>query len=178
MTEQKRESSLERDGRDGGTGRKRLNLKGEFALALLPTVTVLVVFAFVQALGDRHLLFASLASSAFLIYLDPRHRANSVRTLVIAQTSAAVLGSLMFVVFGGGGLAAGGCAMVAAILVMILLDAMHPPAVSTALGFGFSAEQESHLLLFVLIIGVLVLLVVLQKFAVSVLERIERRGDG
>ena len=51
--------------------RSRLTLKGELALATAPTVTVLVVLALVEVLSRQRLLFASLASSAFLIYLDP-----------------------------------------------------------------------------------------------------------
>ncbi len=46
--------------------RRRLNLRGEFALALLPTATVLAVLALVEALSRQRLLFASLAASAFL----------------------------------------------------------------------------------------------------------------
>jgi hypothetical protein len=51
--------------------RRRLGLKGVFALALLPTLMVLSVLGLVETLGRQRLLFASLASSAFLIYLDP-----------------------------------------------------------------------------------------------------------
>lgn len=49
-------------------GRARLPLKGELLLALAPTITVLIVFALVEVLSNQRLLFASLASSAFLIY--------------------------------------------------------------------------------------------------------------
>jgi hypothetical protein len=66
------------------TARKRLSLKGEFALALLPTLTILVVLALLEAISRQRLLFASLAASAFLIYLDPQHGTNSVRTLVLS----------------------------------------------------------------------------------------------
>jgi hypothetical protein len=60
--------------------RRRLGWRGELALVALPTVTVLVVLALVEALARQRLLFASLASSAFLIYLDPTHPTNRVRT--------------------------------------------------------------------------------------------------
>jgi hypothetical protein len=50
---------------------RRLGLKGVFALALLPTLMVLSVLGLVETLSRQRLLFASLASSAFLIYLDP-----------------------------------------------------------------------------------------------------------
>jgi hypothetical protein len=61
---------------------RRMNLKDEFVLALLPTVTVLAVLGFFETMGRQRILFSSLASSAFLIYLDPFHAANEVRTLV------------------------------------------------------------------------------------------------
>lgn len=44
-------------------------IKGELRSALLPTVTVLAVLGLVETFSDQRLLFASLASSAFLIYL-------------------------------------------------------------------------------------------------------------
>ena len=74
--------------------RWRLGLKGELILALLPTLVVLSVFALVEAFTRQRLLFASLASSAFLIYLDPQHGTNSMRTLVLSQMLAALLGLL------------------------------------------------------------------------------------
>jgi hypothetical protein len=48
--------------------RKHLTLRDELILALLPTLVVLGVLAFVEVLSRQRLLFASLASSAFLIY--------------------------------------------------------------------------------------------------------------
>jgi hypothetical protein len=38
--------------------RRELSLTGEFALAALPTATVLIVFAFVEMLTQQRLLFA------------------------------------------------------------------------------------------------------------------------
>lgn len=55
------------------TGRReRIGLRGEVMPALLPTLTVLAVLGLVEALSPQRLLFASLASFAFLIYLAPR----------------------------------------------------------------------------------------------------------
>lgn len=150
--------------------RRRLGLKKELLLALMPTATILLVLAFVEALTTQRLLFASLASSAFLIYLDPTNRVNSVRTLVLAQTGAALLGLLTFQVFGPGYWSAG-TAMVLAIVTMVLLDAMHPPAVSTALSFGLRAGDESNLLLFAMAVAVTAVLLLLQRFAVYVAKR-------
>lgn len=158
----------------GGAGRRalrrRLDVKGELLLALLPTLTVLAVLGMVEAVGRQRVLFASLASSAFLIYLDPEHGTNSVRTLVVAQLSAAALGLATFVAIGPGYLA-GGAAMVATIVVMILADAVHPPAVGTSLVFAFRAGGESNLVLFGLAVGVTALLVVLERATVWMMAR-------
>ncbi|MEC4818085.1 MAG: hypothetical protein SAK29_33165 [Scytonema sp. PMC 1069.18] len=53
------------------------------------------MLAFVEVLSRQRLLFASLASSAFLIYLDPQHGSNTVRTLVLSQMMAASIGFMM-----------------------------------------------------------------------------------
>jgi CBS-domain-containing membrane protein len=97
--------------------RRRLNLKGEIALVTAPTVIVLLVMALVEALSQQRLLFASLASSAFLIYLDPLHGTNAVRTLILAQTMAASIGFITYSIFGNGYIS-GGIAMVIAIAFM------------------------------------------------------------
>ncbi|WP_414585651.1 hypothetical protein [Scytonema sp. PCC 10023] len=76
--------------------RTRLDLKGELALATAPTVLILTVLALVEVLSRQHLLFALLTSSAFLIYLDPQHGTNTVRTLVLSQMMAATIGLIMY----------------------------------------------------------------------------------
>lgn len=154
--------------------RQRLGLKNELLLALMPSVTVLAVLGLVEILSNQRLLFASLASSAFLIYLDPGHDVNQVRTLVIAQIGAALLGLLSFVVLGPG-YVSGGVAMVLAIVGMILLDVMHPPAVSTALSFGLKAGDESNVVLFTLAVAITACLVVLQRLAVWLVRRASSR---
>jgi CBS-domain-containing membrane protein len=150
--------------------RQRLGLKHELLLALMPTATVLLVLAFVEVLSNQRLLFASLASSAFLIYLDPGHAVNKVRTLVMAQIGSAALGLLSFSLLGPGYLS-GGVSMVLAIYTMVLLDAMHPPAVSTALSFGLKAGDENNLVLFGLAVAITAILVVLEKMALWLLRR-------
>lgn len=87
--------------------RRRLNLKGELVLALLPMVTILVMLGFVEVLSQQRLLFASLASSAFLIYLAPQRGTNSVRTMVISHMMAASIGFGVCVAFGPGYLSGG-----------------------------------------------------------------------
>lgn len=152
------------------TSPRRLGLRGEMLLALLPTLTVLAVLGLVQMLSDQRLLFASLASSAFLIYLEPEHATNRVTTLVVAQMSAAGIGLLTYVALGPGYVSAG-VAMVAAIVLMIVVDAVHPPAVSTALSFALRAGDESNIAIFGLAVAITALLVALQRAAVWMLRR-------
>jgi CBS-domain-containing membrane protein len=150
--------------------RRRLNLKGELLLALLPTLVILAVLALVEVLSRQRLLFASLASSAFLIYLDPQHGTNKVRTLVLSQMLAATIGLVMYLIFGSG-YASGGGAMVIFITLMILLDVVHPPAVSTSLSFAFRAGKETNLALFGLAVGITAILVLLERLTLWILAR-------
>jgi CBS-domain-containing membrane protein len=140
--------------------RQRLTQHGELLLALLPTLTVLAMLWRLEALNNQWLLFASLASSAFLIYLDPKHGTNTVRTLVLSHVLAAMLGAIVVALLGAG-YAAGSVAMIAIILLMVLLDIVHPPAVDTALSFAFRGEDERTILLFAL--ALIAVLVVLQR---------------
>lgn len=105
--------------------RARLDVKGELLLALLPTLTVLAVLGLVEILSRQRLLFASLASSAFLIYLDPHHGTNTIRALVSSHVIAATAGLATYGLFGHGYLADAG-AMLTTIVAMVLLDVVHP----------------------------------------------------
>jgi CBS-domain-containing membrane protein len=154
--------------------RRRLSLRHELVLALLPTVIVLLVLLFVEMLSQQRLLFASLASSAFLIYLDPEHGTNRIRTLVLAQSLAAALGFAAYYLLGAG-YVAGGAAMVATIFLMIVLDAVHPPAVSTSLAFAFRAGDESNLAIFAMALAITASLVVMERSAMWMMARMQRR---
>lgn len=167
--------SLKPSHREARSARGRLDWQHELLLAFLPTVTVLAVFALVEQFSHQRLLFASLASSAFLIYLDPHHGTNSTRTLLIAQLGAAAAGFLAFASMGAG-YASAAAAMVATIILMITFDAVHPPAVSTALSFAFRAGPESNLLLFVLAVGLVVVLILLERGSLWMLSRAHHRG--
>ncbi len=153
--------------------RRRLGLKEEFLLAAAPTVVVMTVFALVEVLTEQRLLFASLASSAFLIYLDPEHGTNSARTLMVAQLSAAAFGYIAYALLGVGYLS-GGLAMVALIVTMITFDVVHPPAVSTALSFAFRSGDASNLLIFALAVAITAALVLLERLALWLLSRLPR----
>ena len=143
-------------------------------LAIGPVVFTLLLLGIVEKLSQQRVLFASLASNAFLIYLHPHHVTNSIRTLVIAQISAAIFGSLAFAIFGSTSLAIG-AAMIAVTVLMIVCDAVHPPAVSTALGFAFHGAAESQLELFGVGVFALCGLIVLQRVSVWMLGRFSKR---
>jgi CBS-domain-containing membrane protein len=141
---------------------RRLSVRDKLLLALLPTATVLPMLGVIEALGRHHLLCSSLASSAFLAYLDPRNEMNGVRSLVISQMTSAGAGWLMWLLLGGK-YAAAASAIPLAILLMILLNAVHPPAVSTALAFAMDPDPTGSIVLFALAVGITALLVVLQR---------------
>jgi CBS-domain-containing membrane protein len=142
--------------------RRRLSVRDELLLALLPTATVLPMLGVIEAFGRYHLLCASMATSAFLIYWDPRNEMNSVHAVVVSQITAAGVGWLMWLLLGGGYAAAAG-AIPLAILVMILLKAVHPPAISTALAFAMHLDPTGSFVLFALAVGITALLVALQR---------------
>jgi CBS-domain-containing membrane protein len=151
--------------------RPRLGWRREILLALLPTATVLVLLWLLKLLSNQQLLFASLASSCFLIYLDPGHPANSARTLLVSQLSAAVLGFGFHAWLGPGYLSAA-LALVSVIGVMILTNTMHPPAVATALNFAFRAGTgEGNLALFGLAVGLVLVLLAVQRGSAYLVRR-------
>jgi CBS-domain-containing membrane protein len=153
--------------------RRRFSWRDELLLALLPTGLILIVLFLIEALSQQRLLSASLASSAFLIYLDPQHATNTVKTLVISHLAAVAAGAATSFAFGEGYTAAA-IAMVICIVAMISLDAVHPPAVSTSLGFAFRAENVSGIGLFLLALAIICLLVGLQRSMLWVLTRLKR----
>src|SRR5712672_674142 len=65
--------------------RPRLRIRDKLLLALLPTATVLPMLGLIDAFGGLHLMCASMASSAFLIYADPRNEMNSVHAVIVSQ---------------------------------------------------------------------------------------------
>lgn len=154
--------------------RRRLSLQGELALAFFPTVTILVVLGLVEILSRQRLLFASLASSSFLIYLDPQHGTNAIRTLISSHMMAATIGLVTYLVLGPGYFSAGS-ALLIAIVLMIVLDIVHPPAVSTSLSFSLRAGNENNFILFGLAVLITVILVMIERFALWALTHFRAR---
>ena len=151
---------------------RRFDVKTETILALMPAIMIMSVLMLLETFSKQQLLFSSLASSAFLIYLDPKHPTNSLRTLTIAQVSAALIGYIVFLILGAGYLSAA-VSMVLAVTLMILLNAMHPPAVSSALIFAFQYTEPNTLLLFTFAVFLLVMLVILQRVSLWLVKKYE-----
>ena len=151
-------------------------MRAELLLVSLPTGTVLLVFALVEALTKQRLLFASLASSAFLIYLDPEHPTNQVKTLVLAQIGAALFGYGSLLILGPT-YAAAAVAMVTTIVALVTFDIVHPPALSTCLAFAFQDTKGKNVLLFGLAVAMIGLLVVLERVSLWLLKRASSRSQ-
>ena len=150
--------------------RAPLKIGQEFALAILPTLVVLAMLVEVDAFTRQRMLFSSLASSAFLIYLDPEHPTNRIKTVILAQGGAALIGFGLDCALGPG-LWSAGLAMLLTIVFMISCRVTHPPAVSTALIFAFRANPATRLSLFGFALLTIVILVVLQQASVWAVRR-------
>lgn len=150
--------------------RERLPLRQELILAISPTLTILAVTAFVDALVRQRLLFSTLASSALLIYLEPGHNMNRVRTLVMSQIGCACIGLAALKTFGSGYVASS-VAMTAAIFGMVIVDALHPPAVGTALSFALQGGGERNIIIFVLSCLILAALLCLRAVTLTLHDR-------
>jgi CBS-domain-containing membrane protein len=153
---------------------RRAGLVSELLLAVPPTLTVLAALWLTETLIHRRVVFAALAASAFLIYRDPKHQMNDVRVMVTAHLCGAALG-LGAELLLGPSYPAGAVAMVATILTLIVLDAVHPPAIATSLGFAILPSQGGVLGVFLLALALVAVLVVLQRLALRTLRSVERR---
>lgn len=103
-----------------------------------------------------------------MIYLDPEHGTNAIRTLITSQMLAVTARLSTYTLLGPGYIAAGS-ALLITIVLMILVDAMHPPAVSTALSFVFRAGDASNFLLFGLALGITAILALLEQVTLRIL---------
>lgn len=143
----------------------------ELALALPPTIVVLLAFFATSALTKHPILFGSLASSAFLIYRAPAHRMNRVRVMVSAQLLGWAFGVGASVILGPGYLA-GAAAMVVTIVALITLNVVHPPAVATALGFSLFGPTGTLVTSFVVAVSIVAALALMQRLAILTLARV------
>lgn len=154
---------------------RRFSLKDEVILAIMPTIMVILVLLLVQGFTQQRILFASLASSAFLIYRDPTHPMNNLYSLLISQSTGAIAGVASYYLFGSGYFAAA-VAMIVTITIIIAANAIHPPAIGTALSFGFSSPKSDLFGLFFLALIMIAALVIIQQVSLWLLSRFENHN--
>lgn len=155
------------------TGRLRLPLRDEVILAVLPTLTVLLVLWVGDVLTSRPVLLSALASSAFLIYVDPMLATNRLSVLTFSHLTGALAGIgaewLLGYSVGAAGLAVG-----ITIVIMIVANIMHPPAIGTSLSFAFHSGLDAHITLFLIALGMIAMLGILQRVMQYLLLRLMR----
>ncbi len=151
-------------------GHRRGGLLGEISLAIPPTVTVLLAVFLLEWFTHQRILFASLAASAFLIYYAPTHQMNTIRVVVTAQLLGCCIGAGIGAFGAGYGAAA--VAMTLTVVLLIVLRNVHPPAIATSLGFAFLGPQVRSLAAFLVALGLIVVLVVLQPVLTRWIHRL------
>jgi hypothetical protein len=107
-------------------GNRRGGLIGELALALPPTLVVLGSLFLIEAAQHQRVLFASLASSAFLIYREPLHPMNGVCVMLLAHLVGATVGIGATALLGAG-YRASAVAMIITIVVLTSAISSTPP---------------------------------------------------
>jgi hypothetical protein len=101
--------------------------------------------------------------------IDSVH-ASDYDALVLPGVGAAVWSIL------GAGYVSGGIAMSAVILLMIVFNFVHPPAVTTSLAFSLRPDNNSSLALFGLAIAIIAALVLLQRAVLRFVAWRQRYG--
>ncbi len=157
--------------------RRRGSVWGELALAVPPTLVVLGAVFLLETVEHQRVLFASLAASAFLIYRDPDHPMNGVRVMVGAHLIGAGLGLAGALIFQPG-YPASAVAMIATIILLVLFNLVHPPAIATALGFAFFPARSDAAGMFLVALVLVAALVLVQSAAVRLVVRIESHYHG
>lgn len=148
---------------------------GQLALAIPPTVTSLLVLFAIEELTRQRILYGSLVASAFLIYRDPRHPMNGLRPMALGHLAACAIGVGAGVAIGAGYLA-GGVAVVLTAALLIGLGQLHPPAVTTALGFAFFVQEERSVRVFLVALLILTALILMQRTGLVGLQWLEARA--
>ena len=142
---------------------KRYSVQHLAAVSIATVLSVIAVIFVVQELASRPILVASLGSSAFLLYFQPRNEVNNFRPLVLGHLLAAATG------YGANLLLPEPYLSVAtglAVTVLLLtgLRLVHPPAISTSLVFAYRPEQAEAIVTFGLTLLVVVALALIYFF--------------
>lgn len=139
---------------------EELNLRARLILGIFPVIIVLVLTALEIKLR-QHIIFTSLVSSIFLIYLRPNELMTDTATILVSQFTAALTGYLSYKLFGNSFWSV--CVTILLVTaILILLNRLHPPAIATSVIFNYRTHSESDLFLFGLLIGIAVVLILVR----------------
>ena len=142
---------------------KRYSAEHLAVVSIATVLSVLAVIFVVQELARRPILVASLGSSAFLLFFQPRNEVNNFRPLVFGHLLAAATGYGANLLFPEPYLSvAGGLAVT--VLLLTGLRLVHPPAISTSLVFAYRPEQAEAIVTFGLTLAVVVALALIYFF--------------
>jgi CBS-domain-containing membrane protein len=130
-------------------------------LVLFPIAIVLILLG-VEILTRHHILFTSLVSSIFLIYVNPEDPMNDTLTILVSQILATGVGYTSYLLLGDSYWA--GCVTVISVtFILVGIDKLHPPAIATSLIFNYRTHSQSDLVLFGLLIGLIAILFLMKK---------------
>lgn len=145
------------------------NFLKRFLLALYPLVIAYIIMG-VEMFARQHILFTSLISSIFLIYVRHKDPMNNGLTLIISQVLAAVIGYVSYRIGGENYLTA--CITVFVVAVaLISLNRLHPPAIVTSLIFQFRTHSVSDLELFALLLSLVIVLFFTKTLYTALLQK-------
>jgi CBS-domain-containing membrane protein len=149
----------------------RGGLWAELLLAFVPTGFVIGIFVGISHFGRQPVLFISLATSAFRIYLDPRGLMNQARVFLPAHLIGLSLGLLSSLLFRDP-YVSGAIAMGLTIFLMVLLRIMFEPAIATSLIFAFRLYGERDVILFLFGVAMLAVLILIQRATSYLVHRV------
>jgi CBS-domain-containing membrane protein len=118
-------------------GKKIINsLAAGITIALVIIIVQSVNFGALYGFGSSAVIFASIGSSAFILFVMPKSRAANKTALVISYSFAGIVGYFAYIlsVYFGIALAAA-IAITAVSSLMVVSKQEHPPAVGLALAF-------------------------------------------
>lgn len=147
---------------------------------IIAGASVALVAWLVQSLEEGDLLlFACLGSSAAAVVFAPLARTNSLRTIVAAYIIASVVCIVLSPIHDGELLPIPLQCFLAVgipIVIMRLIDAMHPAAIGSAMAFIIQDRPVRHLAL--LMLAIIGLLTIVKILAYIYLEDLEFRKFG
>ncbi len=137
--------------------RRRLSTRHLTIVSGATVLSVLLVIFIVQDVARQPVLVTSLASSAFLLYYQPRNEINDFKPLVFGHLLAVMMGygaSLLLPIPYWSSI----LSVVGTVVLLSLLRLVHPPAISTSLVFSYRPYELDAVVTFLLSLVVILAL--------------------